>query len=45
MSLENGMFYHKNDPKIILPQISPKCIIPNINDLESYGQGHKASMS
>ena len=28
-----------------LNQISTKCTIPDINELENYGQGHKASFS
>ena len=28
-----------------LPLISAKCIIHDINDLEDYGQGHKASLN
>ena len=35
---------YENDTKITLPQISAKCTIPNIHDLENYGQGHKASL-
>ena len=31
--------------KITLPQTSAKCIIPDINDLEDYGQGHMASLT
>ena len=34
-----------NDTQITLPQIRAKCIIPDINDLEYYGQGHMASLS
>ena len=33
-----------NDPKITPTQISAKCIIPDIDDLEDYGQGHMASL-
>ena len=33
------------DPQITPPQISAKCVIPNINYLEDYGQGHMASLS
>ena len=36
---------YKNDPQIALPQISAKCIIPNINDLEDEDQGHMASLN
>ena len=36
---------YENDPQITLPQISAKCIIPDINDLEDYGQGHMTSLS
>ena len=36
---------YENDPQITLPQISAKCIIPDINDLKNYGQGHIASLS
>ena len=35
----------KNCPFITLPQISSILFIPDTNDLENYGQGHKASMS
>ena len=34
-----------NDHKISLPQISAKCIIPDINDIEDYGQGHVVPLS
>ena len=37
--------FTKNDPYITLPQIRAKCIIRDTNDLENYGQGHKASLS
>ena len=36
---------YENDPQITLPQISAKCIIPDIKTLEDYGQGHMASLS
>ena len=36
---------YENDPQITVPQISTKCIIPDINDLEDYGQGHMVSLS
>ena len=36
---------YENDPQITLPQIRVKCIIPNINDLEDYGQDNMASLS
>ena len=36
---------YENDPQITQPQISAKCIIPDINDLENYGQGHVVSLS
>ena len=35
---------YENDPQITLPQISWKCIIPEINDLEDYSQGHMSSL-
>ena len=36
---------YKNEPQITLPQISTKCITPDINDLEDYSQGHMASLN
>ena len=36
---------YENDSQINLPQISAKCIIPDVNNLEDYGQGHIASLS
>ena len=30
---------YENYPQIILPETSTKCFIPDINDLEEYGQG------
>ena len=36
---------YRNDPYITLPQFSAKYFIPDTNDLENYGQGHKASLS
>ena len=29
----------------MLLEISAKCIIPDTNDLDNHGQGHKASLS
>ena len=36
---------YKKYPKITIPKISAKCIIPDIKDLENKGQYHKASSS
>ena len=36
MNIENSMF--ENDPKMSLLQIRAKCNIPDINNLENYGQ-------
>ena len=36
---------YENEPKITLPQISAKYIIPDINDLLYNGQGHMASLT